>query len=57
MGTVAVPNPVADASPSTMARLAGVLYLLIIVGALFIPFAVPAPSGILSSGFRGHCRC
>ena len=47
MGTVAAPNPVADASPSTMARLAGVLYLLIIVGALFIPFAVPAPSGMM----------
>ena len=46
-GTVAVSNPVKHVSPSTMARLAGVLYLLIILGSLFIPFAVTAPSGMM----------
>ncbi len=38
-----------EASPRFKARMAGVLYLLIIVGALFAPFAV-APSGMM----RGH---
>src|ERR1019366_7167544 len=38
-----------EASPRFKARIAGVLYLLIIVGALFAPFAV-APSGMM----RGH---
>jgi Domain of unknown function (DUF4386) len=35
-----------EASPRFKARMAGVLYLLIIVGALFAPFAV-APSGMM----------
>jgi hypothetical protein len=35
-----------DYSPRTMARIAGFLYLLIIVGALFIPFAT-VPSGMM----------
>jgi Domain of unknown function (DUF4386) len=38
-----------EASPRFKARMAGVLYLLIIIGALFAPFAV-APSGMM----RGH---
>ena len=35
-----------DYSPRTMARIAGFLYLLIIIGALFIPFAT-VPSGMM----------
>jgi uncharacterized protein DUF4386 len=35
-----------EASPRLKARIAGVLYLLVIVGALFIPFAI-APSGMM----------
>jgi hypothetical protein len=46
MGTMAV-KQIAEASPRSMARLAGVLYLLIIVGSLMIPFAVPVPSGMM----------
>jgi hypothetical protein len=37
---------VAEASPRFQARIAGILYLLIIVGALFVPFAV-APTGMM----------
>jgi hypothetical protein len=37
---------IAEASPRFKARMAGFLYLLIIVGALFAPFAV-APSGMM----------
>ena len=37
---------IAEASPRFKARTAGFLYLLIIVGALFVPFAV-APSGMM----------
>jgi hypothetical protein len=37
---------IAEASPRFKARVAGLLYLLIIVGALFAPFAV-APSGMM----------
>jgi hypothetical protein len=40
---------IAETSPSFKARTAGFLYLLIIVGAVFAPFAV-APSGMM----RGH---
>jgi hypothetical protein len=37
---------ITEASPSLKARIAGFLYLLIIVGALFLPFGV-APSGMM----------
>src|SRR5260370_23073107 len=37
---------IAEASPRFKSRMAGFLYLLIIVGALFAPFAV-APSGMM----------
>ena len=37
---------IAEASPRFKSRMAGFLYLLIIVGALFAPFAV-APSGAM----------
>ena len=37
---------ITEASPRLQARTAGVLYLLVIVGALFVPFAV-APSGMM----------
>lgn len=37
---------IAEASPRFQARIAGFLYLLIIAGALFVPFAV-APSGMM----------
>jgi hypothetical protein len=37
---------IAEASPRFKSRTAGFLYLLIIVGALFAPFAV-APSGMI----------
>ena len=37
---------IAEASPRSKSRMAGFLYLLIIVGALFAPFAV-APSGMM----------
>jgi Domain of unknown function (DUF4386) len=46
VGTTTV-KQIAEASPRSMARLAGVLYLLIIVGSLFIPFAVAPPSGMM----------
>jgi len=39
-------DPNSEASPRLKARIAGFLYLLIIAGALFIPFAV-APSGMM----------
>jgi hypothetical protein len=39
-------EPAGEASPRLKARIAGLLYLLIIVGALFIPFAV-APTGLM----------
>lgn len=38
--------PIADTSQRLKARMAGVLYLIVIVSALFIPFAV-APSGMM----------
>lgn len=46
MGIMAV-KEIAEASPGSIARSAGVLYLLIIVGSLVIPFAVPLPSGMM----------
>lgn len=40
-------EPIEEASPRFKARTAGLLYLFIIVGALFLPFAV-TPSGMMS---------
>src|ERR1700682_5069909 len=39
-------TPIAEASPLLQARIGGFLYLLVIVGALLIPFAV-APTGMM----------
>jgi hypothetical protein len=47
MGTSVAVTRIAEASPRSLARLAGFLYLLIIVGSLFIPMAVPTPSGMM----------
>ena len=41
-------EPIKQASPRFKARVAGLLHLLIIVGALFFPFAV-TPSGMMLS--------
>jgi hypothetical protein len=49
MSTSVMTERTTEGSPLFKARMAGVLYLLIIVGALFAPFAV-APSGMM----RGH---
>src|SRR5512143_1661709 len=38
-----------QASPRLLARAAGVLYLLIIIGAVMAPFGI-APSGLVTSG-------
>src|ERR1700739_4276862 len=46
MNTAIVTERIADASPRFMARIAGFLYLLIIIGGLFPPFAF-APSGMM----------
>jgi len=46
MNTGVITERIAEASPRLKARIAGFLYLLIIVGALFAPFAV-APSGMM----------
>jgi hypothetical protein len=46
MSTAVMMERIAEASPRLKARIAGFLYLLIIVGALFVPFAV-APSGMM----------
>ena len=46
MNTAIVSERIAEASPRFKARIAGFLYLLIIIGGLFAPFAF-APSGMM----------
>jgi hypothetical protein len=43
MNTAIMPGRIAESSPRMQARIAGYLYLLIIIGGLFAPFAL-APS-------------
>ena len=48
MNTAIMPGRIAESSPRMQARIAGYLYLLIIIGGLFAPFAL-APSGMMLS--------
>ena len=46
MNTAIMLERIAESSPRLQARVAGYLYLLIIIGGLFAPFAL-APSGMM----------
>jgi hypothetical protein len=46
MNTAIMPERIEESSPRVQARIAGFLYLLIIIGGLFAPFAL-APSGMM----------